>query len=323
MFSLNLNKLLSRVAENWLAKVLSIALAIIIFAFHRMSSLEDRFFSVPLTVELNSTLAPASPYTRMVRVSLRGEATSVYPILEDDIEAYIDLKKYDLPGSYRAPVQIRKLGTALGVDPLEISVDPIEISMELDQKISKYIPLTANLGGSLQAGYDLISYTLTPAQVVVDGPLSILGTLTGLSTEYIDLNDRNGDFSLMVNIFNRDPLLVIRGSGSAEFHGFVRQTVPVRNFTDLPLAVKGLAGELAGETDIKTGSVRLEGVQNGLDGFVPPPDFLFLDASGITGPGTFTLPVQANLPEGFKLLRQEPLEVEMTVSVRQAGAEMP
>ncbi|MDR1239837.1 MAG: hypothetical protein LBK27_06965 [Treponema sp.] len=321
MFSLNLDKLLARVAENWLAKVLSIALAIILFVFHRMSSLEDRFFFVPLNVEVNATLTPASPYARMIRVSLRGEATSIYPILEDDIEAYIDLKKYEVPGSYRAPVQIRKLGTALEVDPLEISVDPIEISLELDQKISKYVPITANLGGSLQAGYDLISYTLIPAQVVVDGPLSLLGTITGLSTEYIDLDDRNGDFSLTVNILNRDPLLVIRGNGSAEFHGFVRRTVPVRNFTDLPISVKGLAGDLAGAADVKTGSVRLEGVQNELDLFTPPPGFLYLDASGLAGPGAFTLPVQADLPEGFKLLRQEPLEAVLTISVRAAGGE--
>jgi hypothetical protein len=65
MFSLNRSKILAGIAENWLAKVLSIALAIILFAFHRMGSLEDRFFSVPLNVELSSTLTPASSYTRI------------------------------------------------------------------------------------------------------------------------------------------------------------------------------------------------------------------------------------------------------------------
>jgi hypothetical protein len=313
MFSLNLNKLLARAAENWPAKMLSIALAIILFVFHRMSTLEDRFFSVPLNVEVNSTLVPSSSYTRIVRVSLRGDATSIYPILEDDIEAYIDLKNYELPGLYRAPVLIRKKGTALGVEPLEISVDPIEISLELDQKLSKYIPLTANFRGNVQAGYDLISYTLTPAQVVVDGPLTLLGSIDGLYTDSIDLEGRSEDFTLTVNILNRDPLLVIRGSGMTEFHGFVRRTIPVRNFTDLPIALKGLEEGLAGDLDITAGSVRLEGPQNELDLFVPPPLFLYVDASGIDGAGAYTLPVQADLPEGLNLVRQEPDEAVLTV----------
>jgi YbbR domain-containing protein len=321
MSLLNLNKLLARAAENWLAKVLSIALAIILFVFHRMSSLENRFFSVPLTVEVNPTLVPANSYTRIVRVSLRGDATSIYPILEDDIEAYIDLKKYDSPGLYRAPVQIRKLGTALGVEPLEISVDPIEMSLELDQKMSKYIHVSANLRGSVQAGYDLISYTLTPSQVVVEGPLTLLENITGLSTDYIDLGERSEDFFLTVNILNLDPRLVIRGNGETEFHGLIRQTVPVRNFDGLPITVRNLAEGLAGETELKIGTVRLEGPQNQLDQFEPPPDFLYLDGSEITGPGTYTLPVQADLPGGFTLLRQEPQEAVIQVSARSSAGE--
>ena len=111
---LNGRKLLARAAENWPAKVLSIALAIILFVFHRMSMLEDRFFSVPLNLEINSNLVPASSYPRMVRVSLRGDANSIYPILEDDIEAYLDLTRYTDRGHYRAPVQVRKKVPPLG-----------------------------------------------------------------------------------------------------------------------------------------------------------------------------------------------------------------
>jgi hypothetical protein len=221
---------------------------------------------------------------------------------------------------YRAPVQIRKEGTALGVEPLEISVDPMEISLELDQKLSKYIPLSANLRGSVQAGYNLISYTLTPAQVVVDGPLALLANITELSTDYIDLDDRNEDFSVAVSILNRDPLLVIRGNGSAEFRGFVRRAVPVRNFSDLPVTVRNLAAHLAADLDARSGTVRLEGGQSQLDAFVPPPDFLYVDASEIAGPGTYTLPVQAEPPEGFNLLRQEPREAVLTVSAAEAEA---
>jgi hypothetical protein len=317
MSSLNSRKLLARAAENWPAKVLSIALAIILFVFHRMSSLEERFFSVPLSVEVNNSLIPASSYTRMIRVSLRGDATSIYPILEDDIKAYIDLKPYEVPGLYRTPVLIRKEGTALGVEPLEISVDPIEISLELDRKVSKYVPLTANLRGNVLSGYDLISHTLTPTQVVVDGPLTLLGTISELYTDFIDLDGRSENFSVTVNILNRDPLIVIRGSGTTEFHGFIQRLVPVRNFTDLPITLNNLDESLEAEMDVKSGTVRLDGDQSQLDLFVPPPGFLYADCSAITGPGAYTLPLKVDLPSGINLARQDPQAVALTVTQKE------
>jgi YbbR domain-containing protein len=310
-------KFLARMAENWPAKVLSVALAIILFMFHRMSTLETRFFSVPLNVEIDSVLIPASPYTRMVRVSLRGDANSVFPILEDDIEAYIDLRKYKNEGWYRAPVQVRKKGTALGVEPLEISVDPMEISLHLDHKISKYIPLTANLRGSPESGYDIISYTLTPAQVVVDGPMNVVEAISEIYTDYIDLDGRNGDFSVSIGILNQDPLLIIRGSGTTEFRGFIRKPVQVRSFEEVPIMVSGLDGRFRAELDVRTGSARIEGDQESLDAFTPPLSFLAVDCSGLSREGSYALPLTVDLPEGLNLVRKEPEGV--TVSIRLAA----
>jgi YbbR domain-containing protein len=314
MFSPNLHKLLARVANNWLAKVLSIALAIILFVFHRMGALEERFFTVPLKLELNSSLVPANPYAAVIRVNLRGEAANIYPVSEEDIEAYIDLKEHDSPGWYHAPVLIRKTGSSPGTEPLEISVEPSEISLELDRKISKYLPLTANLRGTVQEGHNLISSALIPAQVMVEGPLSILGNISELYTDFIDLEGRTEDFSLTVSILNRNPLLLIRGSGMVEFHGLVRRTVPVRNFTRLPITVAGLDAAFVAEPELKTGSLRLEGPQEQLDLFVPPPLFLYVDGSEIAEPGSYTLPVRVDLPEGFTILRQEPENLALTVS---------
>jgi YbbR domain-containing protein len=226
MSLLNIRKLPDKIAENWAAKAISTGLAIFLFVFHRMANLETRFFSVPLSVQTNGDLIPASPYTRIIRVSLRGDANTIYPIMEDDIEAYIDLRKYDAGGDCRAPVQIRKRGSALSLQPIEINVDPMEISLYLDRKVNKYIPLSVNLRGNVEAGYTLESHSLFPAQVLVDGPAGILGPISELYTDYVDLEGRNEDFSVVVNILNRDPLIVIRGNGMTEFRGFIRRPVP-------------------------------------------------------------------------------------------------
>jgi hypothetical protein len=321
MFLLNSRKFIARTAENWPAKVLSVAFALILFVFHRMSSLEERFFSVPLDVETHETLIPSSSYIRMVRLTLRGDANSIYPILEDDIEAYVDLSKYTEKGSYRAPVQIRKKGTALGVEPLEIGVDPLEISLELDHRASKYVPLTPNMRGYPEPGYEMVSYTLNPTQVVIDGPLHIIDGVSELLTDFIELDGRTEDFSAMVTILNRDPLMVIRGNGMTEFRGFIRELIIIKNFDKVPVSVKDLDERFNAVQEIDAVSLRIEGGRQRLENYILEDQFLFLDCSAVDEPGIYILPVRAPPLPGLNLVRIDPENI--TVHISPAAGEAP
>ena len=133
-------KLLAKLSEKWPIKVLSLAAAIIIAIFYRMNTLETRFFTVPLHIEYNDNLILVNSPASAVRISLRGESDGIQQILEDDIEAYIDLGRYTNEGTFKAPVQIRKKNSALGITPLEISVLPIEIIVELELAAKRTIP---------------------------------------------------------------------------------------------------------------------------------------------------------------------------------------
>jgi hypothetical protein len=313
MSSLNLRKLLFRITDNWPAKILSVALAIILFVFHRMSILENRFFSVPLAVQLDGNLVPSSAYPRMVRVTLRGEANSVFPILEEDVEAYLDFSRYTEVGTYRSPVQIRKKGTALGVEPLEITVDPIEVTLDLDYRETKFVPIHPQLDGYLETGYEMVSYTLTPTQVSVDGPRHLMQELSGLSTDVIDLGGRNEDFNYTVRILNNDPLLQIRGDGTAEFHGFIKKLIMIRSFENLPIRIDGLREDLSLQMEVYSGAIRIEGNQSELEHYTPTGIILSLDCSHIEDPGSYTLPIQAAIPPVFTLIRSDPTAVKVQV----------
>jgi hypothetical protein len=143
--------------------------------------------------------------------------------------------------------------------------------------------------------------------------------VTELYTAIINLDGRNADFSVLVSILNRDPLLTIRGNGMTEFRGFVRSRISVRNFNALPIAVEGLDEQFLPETDTFFGNVRISGPQAELDAFVPPRIFLSVDCSGISGEGVYTLPVKVNLPSSLSLVRTEPPEI--IVAVNLAGGE--
>ena len=311
---MNLKWLLEKVEKNWPAKVLCIALALILFIFHRMSVLESRFFSVPLKVEHMNSLMPSLSYPRMIRVTLKGEANSIFPVFEDDIEAFIDMEKYTSPGTYNIPVEWRKKGTALGVDALQVTVDPAEISFRLDYKISKYVPVIPNFRGQADSGYTMTSYTLNPNQVVIEGPADLMAGISELYTEPIDLGGRRNEFSGIVNLLNGDSLIVVRGASTTTLNGVITQLISVRNFLDVPIAITSLGEGLTGELGTKTANIHMEAqTQELIDNFTLSPEFLKVKCSEITEAGTYTLAVQAASAEGINV-RVNPAEVKIVIT---------
>lgn len=218
-------KLVSVIVEKWPVKVLSLAAAILIAVFHRMNTLETRFFTAPLLIESSEHFIPASSFARAVRVSIRGEGAQIHQIMEEDIEAYIDLGRYSHEGSYRVPVQIRKKGSALGVEPLEITVLPIDIPMLLEQRVTRNVSVFPVLQGTVAEGYELTSQELIPGSVVTEGPRGILDNHLEFNTEIINLDRRYENFSILVTIINENPLVSIHGSNILEFRGSIRRIV--------------------------------------------------------------------------------------------------
>ena len=308
-------KMIAKIAENWPAKALSVAIAIILFVFHWMNTLTTRHFSIPLTVHVGTELVPANSFPRTVRIALRGDDDNINSIAEGDIIAFVDLNRYQTRGWHRVPVQIQKTGSALGVEPLEITVNPPEFSVMLDINDSKTVPLIVNMTGRTPSGFDLADFSISPNEITVTGPQGILESIEEFRTEAVNLHGKSADFTETVNIINTNSLISILGSGWVEFSGIIRPSVQVRTIENIPVVFTGLSQRFLVDTAGKTGIVRIEGDQNRLDIFRPSQDFLYVDFSGLTDAGLYTLPVLVNLPEGLRLIRQDPEEISLTITL--------
>jgi YbbR domain-containing protein len=309
-----LRKFFARAVENWPAKVLSLALAIFLLIYHRMSLLETRVFFTPIVIEQLTAMMPSSPYPRIVKVSLKGEGQNLNSILEEDIEAYVNLKDVKTSGTYKVPVLWRKKGTAQGVEPLQISVDPMEITFSLDHKISKFVPIAVNFSGQVESGYNMNSYFIEPNQIEVEGPATLMESLSELQTEIIDLSGRRSDFSVTASILHSDPLIVIRGDGYVNFSASVSQIILVRNISNVPITVIGLDEQFIMEPAVVTANVHIEGNDgNIVESFRPSGGFLKIDCSQISEDGDYVLSVLVQAVAGLSI-RVEPREVRIRVS---------
>jgi YbbR domain-containing protein len=311
-------KILARAVEKWPAKVLSIVAAIFLFAFNRMNDLQERFFSVPLHLDIAADLIPSSAYPRNVRITMRGP-NSIYHITETDIEARLDCTRITEPGLYRVPVQIQRKGAAAETEILEIITDPAELSLELDTKMTRNVSLTPSFQGYLEPGYEMVSFTLEPNQAVIDGPAKLMSGISELSTDFIDLRGRSADFSARVRIVNPNPFLSVRGDGTAEFRGFIKELIVIKTIEKFPVGVRGLAETFEAALNPPEALVRIHGIQSVLDGLTPGSRALVLsvDCSGVNGAGVYELPLLAATEEGLSVERLEPERITVEIRLKE------
>lgn len=308
--------------QNWLAKVLSLVIALFIFIFHRVNLLETKVLTVPLTERGSSEFVIANSIPDTVRITLRGEKDAISPITENDIEAYIDLSGYVAKGSYRPIVQIIRLGDALDVDPLEIDPKPLDIFVQLDSNSSKMISISPDISGSVANGYELVSKTVMPSQVLIEGPSSIVDKMSSILTERIDLGGRNSDFTKIVKLVKTNDAITINGSNNAEFQARIKSISIVNDFEESPIGIKNLKEGFTATLSHKTAHIRLQGPMNDIEHIASEADagtehIAFVDCRELQSAGTYTLPLKINIPDSVETLSLDPESIQVEIQIGQ------
>ncbi len=302
---------------DWPAKVLSLAVALLLTLFFNLTRLEQRTINIPLTVSLNDEMAPSSQYPRMVRVILRGERDVIYSIREDEVSASLDLAEYKNEGVFKAPIRLEKRGNALTADPLEIHPEPSEIAIGLERRMAKKVPVTPSFKGFLESGFELTTFDLVPSEVTVSGPAGLVARTTEVSTDTIELSGKKSDFTANVRLLKKESLLSLDGKETVIFSAKVRKSLDIKNFVNIKIYPQGLSASLEITDILPTGNVRMHIPEEAMGNF-DQNALLSIDLSTLTKPGTYMLDVAVSAPEGAVVETFEPQT--LTISLRSAGS---
>jgi len=294
-------------------KVICLAAAVILLLFHRVTTLTERFFSIPLDVSTPAGLAVASAFPKTVRIKLRGAGDAIFPILEEDVEATVSLDSHHTPGVYRSEVKVERKGTAQGVEPLEIRVEPQSIIFTLEPLTEKRVVLNPDLKGTPAYGYELVQSGISPQNVIIRGAKSRVQSVASLDTEEIDLTGRTGSFASKVKILLPNTLLRIAGEGAADFRATIQEATVQHSFDGVVIAPSDLPPHLALKTVPAPGSMKMQGTQLAVDAIRPEQLRLLLDLSGVRRAGTFTLQTRPDAVPGVMVLDWSPREVAVDI----------
>ncbi len=313
---MKLKEFFIRVGKNWPAKIISLALALLLAQFYRGSLLEKRLLIIPLNTTSNEQLVPAEQYPRKIRVTLWGEGNYINSIREDDLSALLDLSNLKTEGTYRIPIQVRLTGMTTIIDPIEISAEPESLLLKVEQRMTKQVPITLALKGIPADGYEITETSLKPKQIEIQGPASLIEKTSNVFTEKLLIEKRMNSFSGTATIINEQTLISMLEQPQVHYTVKIRELITERTLSDIEITPVNLPQEWKVTIEPQTGSIQLQGPKSAVEKWKTEKPVLTVTCDSITKPGTYMLPV---IPEkifnnkNMRITRFEPESIQITV----------
>ena len=315
---MKIRKIFDRLAENWLAKVISFALAIVLVQLYKGSLLEKKYFYAPLVIENSGDLVPAVNIPRLVKVSVWGDSTVIAPIMEEHITAYMDLSPISSPGEYRIPIQAKLKGLASNISDFEVEVEPSDITLTLEESLSKRVNVRLNLGGVPAENYEVYERDVDPATVEIKGPHSVVSQIEEMLTNSVQIDNRKTGFSGYVEVFASNPLVSVIGTSRIAYSIKIREIVSLQTYEEIALYFENLNEKFEVVTDSVLGNITVKGTKSNIASWTLPENVLRVNCSNITKPGVYSLPVQAVIPGKLSLIDANPKNIQFEVKIKEA-----
>ncbi len=310
---MKIRKIINRAIENWPAKILSFAFALVLMQFYKSSLLEKKYFSVPLVIENTGDLVIASSIPRIIKVSVWGNKTDLAPIKEDDIIAWINISEKKKEGKHQIPIKTKIKGISEDIGSLEINVLPANLKVQLEKTLSKSVPVKLSLRGSPMKNYEIYESEFDPETIELTGPYSKVSEIEEVFTTPISIDKRRSSFSGTVDIFNANPMVKIIGSSKIDYSIKIREEKEMKEYTNLNILFDNLNPELQIVSEIPKGKVIVQGTKSILKNWIPPASVLKVKCDNIKKPGTYTLPVQAIIPGRLRRVDADPKNIKIEV----------
>lgn len=305
---------LEKMLENWPAKIISLVAAILVYAFYQISTLETRYFVVPLEINKDSGMIPVECSEASVRVSVRGNISEINTMETKDFRAFADMSRFVNEGSVVVPVQLELSDNLRILNDLEIKIQPETVEIKLEKELSAYIPVKLDYAGGTAHGYEIASVDVVPSMIKIRGPRSIVDSLEELDTDAIFFDSLYSDAVYETDLLEINSQLECEHEGPVTVEVSVVPTQMQRNLSNL--AVKIIAGpeNLIFESDKISASCSVSGNELDVERFSPANGFLYVDCSKITEPGEYDIPVKVKNVYQVTVDSVEPETVHVTVT---------
>ncbi|NOT47649.1 MAG: YbbR-like domain-containing protein [Acidobacteria bacterium] len=197
--------------EDWLMKL--VALVITFALWVGVTGLSkpttQRMNGIPLTLRFGNNVDAATT-TQEIDIIISGDKRKIDQINRNDLVVSLDLT--DVPPGDRV-IQMTPNTVSITL-PNGVKLDeiqPPQIVVKLETVQIKEVPVNAVTEGQLPEGFEIYSQAVNPQKISVRGPATLIRALSSVTTDKIDLSNRNADFTarqVSVNVSNPKAVLL-------------------------------------------------------------------------------------------------------------------
>lgn len=199
---------MSESAQLWGLRLLALGIALALWysvSLEDRASLAERLIEASVSYNRPRGLMVLDPVPS-VNVRLRGSSKDIRQLNPFQATVQVDLPR----------AQVGAVNIQLGPDDVQVpegfevvSIDPNVIRVELDRESTQRLPVRVPLEGEPAAGVEVGELEILPNQVFVTGPESLLSRIESLSTQPIQLANRDATFEVTVDVVPPDPLIQV------------------------------------------------------------------------------------------------------------------
>jgi YbbR domain-containing protein len=219
----------------WLAAI-SVVLATLFWAYtvSELKSVKDvtvplQFANVP-----KDLLVVGEDARKTITVEFKGPPDMLKRVREEDVDARIDVSKL-VPGPQ--VVEMGQENVRLPSSVEFVRTLPKLVHFTLDRRLRDSLPLQPNFTGRASSGLQVLSWSIDPPSVQVEGPESVIRKMKRLSTQPVPLDGRTADFDTPVVPTFNDPDITVTNPGPATLHVSLGEKRAQRTLGPVPVRV--------------------------------------------------------------------------------------
>lgn len=308
-----------KLIENWQVKAVCFVISIFLYVVYQNQSVVSKVFSVPLTVESKNGFVSIAPHPRTVTVTARGKAEALAQVREADLSAYLDLNYVSQDGTYDFPVLLNLSDSASVLNPLELKVTPEEVRLRVEEEVTAYADVVPLVSGKPAFGYGVKKVTVSPDQIAIVGPKTMIENCKSLQTLNITSSGAKRSFTAKTKVEQKG-LFIKHDDVDIAVTVEIEEVDGTKQFTKLPVKILNLSPELEIRAMTNEITVTLSGSLPSLENFKPSEDFVTADVSGVSTSGTFYIDLSYNVPKRFTLTDGYTKNIPVTFTLRNSSA---
>lgn len=210
---ISFRRLLRRVfLDDWVIKALALAITFALWlgVTGLRAPTRERLRNISLNVRVSNEMEITNSPVQEVDLVVTGDKRKIDQIKREDLVVSLDLVDAQ-PGDRTVQITPENVSVELPTGVKLEEVQPNKIAVKLETVEEREISVRADPEGSVAEGFEIYSQTVLPTKVKVRGPSSYIKSLDSVSTEKINLENRQADFTVQqvgLNIVNPKVTLI-------------------------------------------------------------------------------------------------------------------